>query len=84
MWGPFEVTPPFEHAIRLDGRKTGIVDFISLKNCEEEREALEPAAQRHGFWIIEARQGTRHGPYVFYSPMTGDKCEDVKAPSPQP
>jgi integrase len=28
--------------------------------------------------IIEARQGTRHGPYVFYSPMTGDKFKDVK------
>ena len=30
------------------------------------------------FGIIEARQGTRHGPYVFYSPMTGDKFKDVK------
>ena len=30
------------------------------------------------FGIVEARGGIRHGPYVFYSPMTGDKFKDVK------
>jgi site-specific recombinase XerD len=30
------------------------------------------------FGIIEARLAVQHGPYVFYSPMTGDRFKDVK------
>ena len=30
------------------------------------------------FQIIVAREGSKHGPHVFYNPMTGDKFKDVK------
>jgi integrase len=30
------------------------------------------------FGVIESRLGHQHGPYVFYSPMTGDRFKDVK------
>ncbi len=30
------------------------------------------------FGVIQARLGIRHGPYVFYNPMTGDRFKDVK------
>jgi integrase len=28
--------------------------------------------------VIKARHASQHGPYVFYSPMTGDRFKDVK------
>jgi integrase len=30
------------------------------------------------FGVVESRLGIQHGPYVFYSPMTGDRFRDVK------
>ncbi len=30
------------------------------------------------FQIIVAREGSKHGPHVFYNPMTGDRFKDVK------
>ncbi|HTV53594.1 MAG TPA: site-specific integrase [Terriglobia bacterium] len=30
------------------------------------------------FGVIESRLAVRHGPYVFYNPMTGDRFSDVK------
>ncbi len=30
------------------------------------------------FEIVRSREGQKHGPYVFYNPMTGDKFKDVK------
>ena len=30
------------------------------------------------YGVIESRHGIQHGPYVFYSPMTGDRFKDVK------
>ncbi len=30
------------------------------------------------FGVIESRHAIQHGPYVFYSPMTGDRFKDVK------
>ena len=29
------------------------------------------------YGVIESRHGIQHGPYVFYSPMTGDRFKDV-------
>jgi integrase len=30
------------------------------------------------FGVVESRMAIQHGPYVFYSPMTGDRFRDVK------
>jgi len=30
------------------------------------------------FGVVESRLGIQHGPYVFYSPMTGDRFRDFK------
>jgi hypothetical protein len=42
------------------------------------RQKLEVPLNDGAAQTLEARQGAKHGPYVFYNPTTGDRFHDVK------
>jgi integrase len=43
------------------------------------RRRLEVPLNDNAFAILEGKQAVKHGPYVFYSPVTGDRFPDLKA-----
>ena len=45
---------------------------------KKNRKPLSIPLNEAAFGVIESRFGIQHGPYVFYSPMTGDRFKDVK------
>lgn len=45
---------------------------------KKNQRALSLPLNEAAFEIILSRQAVKHGPYVFYNPMTGDKFKDVK------
>jgi integrase len=45
---------------------------------KKNQRALSIPLNDAAFGVVESRLGNQHGPYVFYSPMTGDRYKDVK------
>jgi integrase len=43
------------------------------------RRRLEVPLNDNAFAILEGKQAVKHGPYVFYSPVSGDRFSDLKA-----
>jgi hypothetical protein len=58
-------------AVDLEQRRSNII-------MKKTRQTLEVPLKRYSGPVLEARQGAKHGPYVFYNPATGDRFHDVK------
>ena len=43
------------------------------------RRKLEVALNDTALAVLEAKEAAKHGPYVFYNPVTGDRFFDIKA-----
>jgi integrase len=86
-------SPPYLREMILFALNTGLrtSDIFNLQWVEVdiEQQRLKKIVKKsdrplslplndRAFAIIEARQAIKHGPYVFYNPMTGDRFKDVK------
>lgn len=57
--------------VDLEQRRLSII-------MKKTRHTLEVPLNDTAAEILEARQGVKHGPHVFYNPATGDRFHDVK------
>jgi integrase len=51
---------------------------IAFTLCDDRSSPLSLTLNDAAFGIIEARHAVRQGPYVLYSPMTGDRFKNVQ------
>jgi integrase len=87
-------TPPYLRELILFAINTGLRcgDLFNLTweevDIEEKRLSLIMGKTRHrlevplneaALIILAAKRATKHGPYVFYNPVTGDRFYDLKA-----
>ena len=88
-----EASPPYLREMVLFAINTGLrtneIFNLRWEDVDIEQARLKMIVKKNqkplslplndtAFGIVEARQGIKHGPYVFYNPMTGDRFKDVK------
>lgn len=88
-----EASPPYLREMVLFAINTGLrtneIFNLRWEDVDIEQARLKMIVKKNqkplslplndtAFGIVEARQGIKHGSYVFYNPMTGDRFKDVK------
>jgi hypothetical protein len=66
---------------RQSGVRLGEADLVLRRLniiMKKMRQKLEVPLNDGATQILEARQGAKHGPFVFYNPTTGNRFHDVK------
>jgi len=88
-----EASPPYLREMILFalniGLRTNEIFNLKWEDVDIEQRRLKMIVKKNqralsiplndaAFGVIESRYAIQHGPYVFYSPMTGDRFKDVK------